>query len=279
MTYLPILGVGLVACGLAAAADTAPVPTCTLAPGWSQRGEARSYVGDNLFEYMDGNAEGYLIYGFQSMHGVSCVKGPVTLVIDISDFGSADNAYGMFSANRDPREPMANLGMGGQIVPRRAIFAKGQYYVEIAAGPEGDYTATLKEWMAGFEKVVPGTTATPVALTWFPAEKQQSLRLVPESVLGIRLLQRGYAAQYDFGKAFVVTEASAESAGALMQKLRARFGETTAARAGDEAFQANDKYLGRLCFFRKGRYIGGYANVAEGQDPVALSAALAAKLP
>jgi hypothetical protein len=102
---------------------------------------------------------------------------------------------------------------------------------------------------------------------------------VPESVLGIRLLRRGYAAQYDFGKAFVVTEASAESAGPLLLKLRARFTDTTAATAGDEAFQGNDKYLGRLCFFRKGRYIGGYANVADGQDPEALSKALAAKLP
>jgi hypothetical protein len=274
-----ICGFGLLACGLAAAADPAPVPTCTLVPGWSQRGEARSYIGDNLFEYMDGNAEGYLIYGFQSMHGVTCAKGPVTLVIDISDFGEADSSYGMFTANRDLREPSANLGAGGQIVPRRAIFTKGQYYVEIAAGPEGDHTAALKEWMAAFEKLVPGSTSPPVAFSWFPSEKQQTLRLVPESVLGIRLLRRGYAGQYDFGKAFVVTEESAASAGALMQKLRARFGETTAATVGDEAFQTNDKYLGKLCFFRKGRYIGGYANVADGQDPVALSVALAAKLP
>ena len=231
-----ICGFGLLACGLAAAADTAPVPTCTLVPGWTQHGEARSYVGDNLFEYMDGNAEGYLIYGFLSMHGVNCVKGPVTLVIDISDFGEADSSYGMFTANRDLRQPSTNLGMGGQIVPRRAIFTKGQYYVEIAAGPEGDYTATLKEWTAALEKITPGSTSPPAALSWFPAEKQQTLRLVPESVLGIRLLQRGYAAQYDFGKAFVVTEASAESAGAVMEKLRARFGETTAARVGRRCF-------------------------------------------
>jgi hypothetical protein len=277
--FKTICGFGLLACGLAAAADTAPVPNCTLVPGWTQKGEARSYVGDNLFEYMDGNAEGYLIYGFQSMHGVNCVKGPVTLVIDISDFGEPDLSYGMFTANRDLREPETKLGAGGQIVPRRAIFTKGQYYVEIAAGPEGDHTATLKDWMAAFEKIVPGSTSPPTALSWFPAEKQQTLRLVPESVLGIRLLRRGYAAQYDYGKAFVVTEESAETAAPLLLKLRARFTDTTAATAGDEAFQANDKYLGRLCFFRKGRYIGGYANVADGQDPVALSKALAAKLP
>ena len=274
-----ICAAGLLACGLAAAADPAPVPTCTLVPGWTQKGEARSYVGDNLFEYMDGNAEGYLIYGFQSMHGVNCVKGPVTLVIDISDFGENDLSYGMFTANRDLRQPEAKLGAGGQIVPRRAIFTKGQYYVEIAAGPEGDHTATLKEWMAAFEKMVPGSTSPPVALSWFPAEKQQTLRLVPESVLGIRILKRGYAAQYDYGKAFVVTEATPESASALLVKLRGRYTDTTAAKVGDEAFQTNDKYLGRLCYFRKGRYIGGYANVADGQDPVALSVALAAKLP
>jgi hypothetical protein len=34
-----------------------------------------------------------------------------------------------------------------------------------------------------------------------------------------------------------------------------------------------------LCFFRKGNYIGGYANVADGQDPLALAKALAARLP
>ena len=127
-----VCGIGLFA-GVLAAAN----PACSLVPGWTQQGEARSFAADNLFEYMDGNAEGYLLYGFQNMHGVTCVKDGVTLVIDISDFGDADSAYGMFCANRDLRKPPAKLGMGGQIVPRRAIFAKGPYYVEIGAEPGG----------------------------------------------------------------------------------------------------------------------------------------------
>jgi len=101
---------------------------------------------------------------------------------------------------------------------------------------------------------------------------------VPESVLGIRALSRGYAAQYDFGKAFVVMEATPESAEAVMKKLRARFTGTVEATAGDEAFQVTDQYLGRLCFFRKGRYLGGYANVTEGQDPVGLAEVLSASI-
>jgi hypothetical protein len=261
--------------GVLAAAN----PACNLVPGWTPRGEARSFVADNLFEYMDGNAEGYLLYGFQNMHGVTCVKGAVTLVVDISDFGDADSAYGMFCANRDLRKPQAKLGMGGQIVPRRAVFAQGPYYVEVAADPEGDHTATLLEWTAALAKIAPGSQTPPAALSWFPAAGQQSLRLVPESVFGIRLLKRGYVAQYEFGKAFVVTEASADSAAAVMQKLRERFGETSKAPIADDAFQATDKYLGRLCIVRKGRYLAGYGNVADGQDAAKLATTLTSHLP
>jgi hypothetical protein len=268
------LGLALAAAGLAAAA----APTCGLVGGWSQHGAARSYTADNLFEYMDGNAEGYLLYGFNTMQGVTCDKGEVTFVIDVSQFADDDSAYGMFAANRDQRQPTAKIGAGGQILTRRATFVKGNYYLEIAANPEGDHSAALQQWAAALEKTVEGSTEPPAALSWFPVEKRQSLRLIPESVLGIRLLKRGYMGQYDFGKAFVVSEESPESAAALLQKLRARFGETTAAKIGEESFQANDRYLGRLCMFRKGRFIGGYANVAEGSDDAALAAALAAKL-
>jgi hypothetical protein len=150
--------------------------------------------------------------------------------------------------------------------------------VEIAADPEGDYTATLNEWSSALEKAVPGSTDPPVALSWFP-QGQETLRLIPESVLGIRALQRGYMGQSPTGKAFVTIEVSPDAASSVMQKLRTRFGETGAARIGDEAFTATDKYLGRLCIFRKGRYVGGYGNVAEGQDPVALATALASRIP
>lgn len=261
-----------------AAAPPEPALRCELVPGWSQQGESRSFTADNLFEYMDGNAEGYLVYGFVRMTGISCTQGEVNLAIDISDMGDADAAFGMFTANRDPRSPSRKIGMEGQIARRRAIFSKGQYYVEIAANPEGDHTAVLQQWTSVLERTVEGSSAPPAAISWFPTENLKSLRLIPESVLGLRLLKRGYVAQYENGKAFVALESSDESATQVMQKLRARFGETAPAKVADEAFQLNDAYLGRICFFRKGRYIGGYSNVAEGQDPTALAAVLSGNI-
>ena len=121
--------------------------------------------------------------------------------------------------------------------------------------------------------LLPGDTAAPAALGWFPGDALVSVRLVPESVLGLRLLARGYVAEYPFGKAFVVIEASPAAAAAVMDKLRARFGQP-----GDP-LQLTDRYLGRLCFLHRGRYLVGYANVAEGRDPAALANALASRLP
>lgn len=272
--------VSLTAAALAAAAFVfgQPKPECSLVPGWQQQGAARTHNAENLFEYMNGNAEGYLIYGFKAMNGVTCQQGDKVLVIDIFEMNDPDSAYGLFTANHDPKLPVEKLGMTAQVAPRRGALVKGNYYAEMAANPEGDHSAAVRAFLVAMEKQISGRTTLPDALSWFPKEKLTSLRLVPESVLGMRVLKRGYAAQYEYGKAFLVREATPEAATGVMQKLRGRFTGTGPAQVGQEAFQVNDKYLGRLCFFRKGMYLGGYANVAEGQDPVALAKALAEKL-
>lgn len=276
MTPLRLAAAILIA---ACAASAAELTDCRLVAGWEQQGSTRSYEADNLFEYMDGNAEGYLIYGFTRMQGVTCKSGDASLIINVSEMSDPDAAYGIFAANRDPDRPIRAIGMGGQILPRRATFAKDKFYVELAASPEGDHTAALQAFVAEIEKRISGRDSPPEALSWFPPEKLVSVRLVPESVLGLRLLKRGYVAQYESGKAFVITEESAESAAAVMTELRQRFGETSPVRIADEGFRAKDQYLGGLCFFRKGRYLGGFANLADPQSAVTRATGLVARLP
>jgi hypothetical protein len=86
-------------------------------------------------------------------------------------------------------------------------------------------------------------------------------------------------AQYESGKAFVVVEDSAQTAATVMNKLRQRFGKTLPAKVADEAFQAKDQYLGGLCIFRKGRYLGGFANLPDAQSAALLAGTLAVRIP
>jgi hypothetical protein len=261
------------------AARAAEVADCRLVPGWEPDGAPRTFSPDNLFEYLDGDAEGFLIYDFVQLENLTCKSGSDTLVIDVAEMSDAEGAYGLFLARLDPRKPTQPIGMGGQIQSQRANFSKGKYYVELSASSEKDNTPALQAFAAAIEKRISGRSTPPDAVGWFPSEGRVSLRLVPESVLGISLLKRGYVAEYETGKAFVVIEASPESAGAVMNKLRQRFDQTTSARVADEAFETRDVYLGGLCFFRKGRYIAGYANLPAAAHPAQVAARLAARLP
>jgi hypothetical protein len=172
--------------------------------------------------------------------------------------------------------------MGGQIQPQSASFAKGNYYVEIveaADNPNADHTAVMQAFAAGIEQRLQGRTTAPEALQWFPKENLDSVRLIPESVLGLKLLKRGYVAKYKQGQAFVVFEASPQSAAEVLKKLREHFDGATPAQIADEAFQAKAPYLDGICIFRKGRYLAGYANLPDAQQAAALSAKLAARIP
>jgi hypothetical protein len=266
-----------------AAAAPFPAPRCAAVPGWTQQGAERAYDTETLFDYMDGNSEGYFAYGFTLMKGVTCVSpGGDQLVVDVSELGDPERAWGFFVTNRDQRSPVEPIGSAGQVLPRRATFAKGRYYVEIAASPDKDHRAALRAFVSALEASVPGEGRVPDAVAWFPAEglAPDSVRLVPESVLGLRLLKSGFMAQYPAGRAFVVPEASAEAASLTMAKLRARFaGAEPASGLGPEAFSAQDPYLGRVLAFRKGARVAGVANVAAGTDPSALAKALADRLP
>ncbi|HMD86931.1 MAG TPA: DUF6599 family protein [Terriglobia bacterium] len=279
--YIPRCAFLLLICAVSIAplAPAADVANCSLVPGWQQAGALRHFTPDNLYEYMDGNAESYLAYGFTQTQGVTCKSGENTLVIDISEMIDPDAAYGIFSGNRDPAHPLEKIGMGGQVLPRRGTFSKGNYYVEISASPDLDHTPELTAFIAAMEKLLDGRTTTPDALAWFPPEKLVSARMIPESVLGVRLLKRGYVAQYDQGKAFLVLETSPLSATAVMAKLRVRYPSAQAAQVAEEALQLQDKYLGGVCFFRKGKYIGGYANMPDGATAAAASVTLAARVP
>jgi hypothetical protein len=259
-----------------------PLPRCDVAPGWTQSGPSRTYTADNLYDYMDGNSEGYLVYGFKQMRGVTCKLGQVTFVVDISEMNDAESAYGLYASNRDLRFPVEKLGISGQIVPQRGIFVKGSNFVEISASPTStDHTAAIRTFLRGLEKCAGGTDAVPAPVGWFPKEglDEGSIRLIPQSLLGLSLLKKGYIAKYDYGRAFVVRQASPEDAAQVLEKLRDRFGNTEPMKTADDAFRANDRYLGGLYMFRKGPYVAGFVNLSAEAPASQAAQALAAAIP
>jgi hypothetical protein len=246
---------------------------CSVEPGWVEHGKARVYEADSLFEYMDGNAEGYLIYGYTQLRGVTCRKDGETVLIDVHEMANPEAAWGIYAATHSPDIPDEPIGTVGQVGPRKAVFAKDKFLVEITAESDKDHSALLRRMALAMEKRVDGSAGLPPELKWFPPDAK-SVRLVPESVLGIRALKRGFVAQYAAAQAFLITEATPEAATGVLAKLRARFGQT-----GDEGIVATDQYLGGIAVFRKGRYIAGAVSKNDKEAAVALAASFEKRLP
>jgi hypothetical protein len=93
------------------------------------------------------------------------------------------------------------------------------------------------------------------------------------------MLRRGFQAQYEKGLAIIVPESTPEAASGLIAKFKDRVSGVKPLQLGDEAFQADDKYLGRLCIFRKGRFLAGFAKLPQDIDPVPLAQKLLARMP
>lgn len=257
-----------------------PEPDCSLVDGWSPKGDVYRYVPDNLFDYMNGNSEGYFIFGFEELTGLACVSDPNRIVIDISRMGSDEMAFGIFSTNRHPRFEVKKIGAMGQVMPRRATFAKGRYYVELTASGDRDQSAALEEFALKLDALLPGSTELPAALDWFPPDglEEGSVRLVPQSVLGLAMLKSGYVAKYGYGRAFVVVEPTEEDAARILIGLKERLGETASLEVRDEGLTGSDRYLGKVVVGRLGRFIAGFADFGETEDPAQRVSALLSRI-
>ncbi len=88
------------------------------APGWAMEGKVATYTPENLYRYIDGEAEIYLPYGFKKAATVRYVKtdtptaGPQEkgMVVNIFEMGSLLDAFGIYANYRSSTLPQIEGG-------------------------------------------------------------------------------------------------------------------------------------------------------------------------
>jgi hypothetical protein len=106
------------------------------AAGWKWDGKEMNYDSKSVFQYMNGAAELYLAYGFQNLRVRRFEKPdqpPITL--EFYDMASSENAYGVFSFER--QDEAVGIGQGSEFGGGLLRFWKGKYFVSIYADREG----------------------------------------------------------------------------------------------------------------------------------------------
>lgn len=170
-------------CGAPAGKGPAPqdlLPGSGAVAGWERSGEAEVYGPDNLFDYMDGQAELFFVYNFERLAVQEYQRGEEgPIIVEVYQVASPADAYGLFSFYTTG-EPI-DLGAGGAVEPGRLIsFWQRRFYSRVFAYGEVEQESLLalaRQVVAGMpEPPELGERALPELVARLPREN-----LVPRS--------------------------------------------------------------------------------------------------
>ncbi len=136
--FAAIVAAGLVAVGGATLAMAAP-PFPDAVAGWA-KGEERSFTAQNLYEYIDGDAEKYVKAGVKGASTADySFQGKIDAVADVYTMSDANGAKTIFESEAAGDAKPAAVGDAARAYSQSLVFRKGPYLVRIVAyqnGPE-----------------------------------------------------------------------------------------------------------------------------------------------
>jgi hypothetical protein len=184
--------------------------------GWNRSGQIRAFAGDILWEYIDGGAEVYYIYGFKKVTTCDFKNQNKQIVIDIYEMKDAVNAFGIYSSERDPKYNYLKIGVQGYLEGTALNFWKSSYYIKITTFDKTPETKTALQNLAkAVDKKITGSSAEPDFLKYFPKNGMvnNSTKYFAKDILGHSFLYNGFMADYkDKSKIFILNAGNIKSA-------------------------------------------------------------------
>jgi hypothetical protein len=108
------------------------LPGSDVVSGWTLSGPAKSYNRDNLFNLVDGQADGFFVYGFEQVVTQRYVNGKGTIVAEVWQLSTPADAYGLYTFGITGQS--ATIGNDGDSEPgRRLSFWQDHYTVHVSS--------------------------------------------------------------------------------------------------------------------------------------------------
>ena len=179
---------------------TSFLPEKDAVPGWEQKEKPRFFTADNLWEFIDGAADGYIVYGFQEVITSDYAnKTGKQIVVDIYRMKDPLNAYGIYAQERTPAYTFSKIGVEGYISDTILNFWIGEYYIKITVFEKEESLMKDIQNLAGIiARKINYIGGEPAQLAYFPQKnlKPHTIQYIPKDVLGQSYLTNGFEAQY-----------------------------------------------------------------------------------
>jgi hypothetical protein len=258
--------------------------------GWALRDAPEAFTKETLFEHIDGQADLFLQYGFETSvfaiyRNVNSSEDKID--VDIYDMGNPLQAFGVFSRFRQ-EESTVGIGLDSYLGDRYALFYKGKYFVVLQA--QDSNASTLKRLAQEIESRISDNSAPPKEIAYFPKTglKPGSIEYYPEGLLGHQFLKRGFKASYvekdetktdaktmsegrDFRLFLSIFENSQEATNALRLfrehlSKKGSVAEGISTQFGPDALTGVDPYQGKTIVAHTGPYLVGAVGFEQDKD-------------
>ncbi len=242
------------------------LPGPQLSGGWKISGEPRVFVADNLWEYINGGAEGYLVYNFKTVITADYESADgVQAVVDIYRMADQLCGFGIYSAERNSLAPRVDIGSEGYLTENALHFWQGPYYVKVTAFETGQgeqLEVLARAIAAGLDAPV----GNPPQIAAFPEQglRAGSERYMASDVLGHSELKNGFSADYElngteFKLVFILHDEVEQAANSyqVYKQFMERYSQGVEEHQGMDSpmFTAQDSYYGKVVAMLSGRAV------------------------
>lgn len=253
-------------------------PTPGFAEGWAIKDSITTYTEENLYKYINGEAELYYPYGFTALATTVYARSDnpeIGIVADIYEMGSALDAFGIYSRYRDPDEESVSIGTEGFVNDSQLLFAKNRYFVRLS--PSGTITMEKSIFLSCAQSVAKNIPEDPSPQTKLdiiriPEIVPKTETYIVQGVLGYSFFRKGLVADARLNdntmRIFVVFEDSPQSAEkafseytAYLEKSQAVFSVST--KGTTSTISARDPLYKGMALARSGRFLIGAAKLSD----------------
>jgi hypothetical protein len=264
------------------------LPESNDAAGWTRGEEVRFFDADNLWEFINGAAENFLIYGFEKVVTADYenAEQPSPIVVEIYKMEDTRNTFGIYASERNPDSAFKPIGAEGYVGGTALNFWAGNYYVKMTVFQESESLQREMEKLADAisRKIGNAGAQTLPEIALFPTENQvpHTIRYLAQDVLGQVYFTNGFEAVYKSNdresKLVIALPGDEDATKEAMNRYKAFTASSgkvarDVAAPGDGGFIGSDSYYGNMAAIRSGSRI--FISLGEASADKALAQAAA----
>lgn len=153
-----------------ATAASLPVPEPGFAAGWAKAGPLKTFIGQDLFNQIDGGAELFLEFGFVRLRLQAYARDKAELTLNAYEMESAASALGVYLMKMGRETPFSEIAARNSSEEAQMTIVKGRFFVQV--DNLGEAPATREEAAALANAFLAGVADEPARtpLDALPAE-------------------------------------------------------------------------------------------------------------